>query len=254
VLKQKSCTVHFYRREDEESRQHIVLIHGLGTSSSTWIKILPSLIPYGTITCIDMPGFGFSDITNGDAFFSLAQFDESLDDFFTVLKKLPVILIGHSLGGWLSARLAIRKPELIERLILIDNAGVKYGGVEQQAQAFRIRSVDDVRSLLNKMWFRYPWYFRPFNQSVFRALRSEHVAEFVASVREEDFINARLSSFTKPVDVIWGEDDHLTPIETVQIMQRLIPHTRVHAIPRCGHVPQLERPRELSRILKQIMD
>jgi pimeloyl-ACP methyl ester carboxylesterase len=253
VLAQKSCTIHYYRRENEESPRHIVLIHGLGTSSSTWIKILPSLIRYGTITCIDLPGFGFSEITSGAAFFSLAQFDESLDIFFSALKKVPAILIGHSLGGWLSVRLAIKKPELIERLILIDNAGINYAGVEQQAQAFRIRNVNDVRSLLDRMWFRYPWYFAPLTRSVYHSLRSKHVADFVASVQEKDFINSRPFSFAKPVDAIWGDEDHLIPIESVEAQRKIIPQLRLHTVPRCGHVPQLERPRDLAILLKQIL-
>jgi pimeloyl-ACP methyl ester carboxylesterase len=253
VLEQKSCTIHYYRRENEESPRHIVLVHGLGTSSSTWIKILPSLLRYGTITCIDLPGFGFSEIASGAAFFSLTQFDESLDDFFSILKKVPVVLIGHSLGGWLAARLAIKKPELIERLVLINNAGINYAGVERQAQAFRIRNVTDVRSLLNRMWFRYPWYFTPFSKSVYHALQSKHVGDFVASVQEEDFINARPFAFAKPVDVIWGKEDHLIPMETAPMMHAFIPQLRLHIIPRCGHVPQLEKPRELADILKQIL-
>ncbi len=253
VRVQKSCTIHYYQRENTDSPRHIVLIHGLGTSSSTWIKILPSLLRYGAITCIDLPGFGFSEITNGDRYFSLAQFDESLETFFSSLKKVPVILIGHSLGGWLSARLALKKPEFIEHLILINNAGVRYEDVEQQAKAFQIRSVDDVRSLLDRMWFRYPWYFKPFAQSIYQALQSKHVAEFVASVREEDFINSQLSSFSRPIDVIWGEEDHLIPIETARMMQHLSPQLHLHTIPRCGHVPQLEKTRELAILLGKIL-
>ena len=96
-------------------------------------------------------------ITSGDSFFSLQQMDQALEHFIQSTQQLADIFIGHSLGGWLAARYAARHPESVVHLILINNAGIRYDGFEQQADAFTIRSVDDVRLLLRQMWFRYPW-------------------------------------------------------------------------------------------------
>jgi pimeloyl-ACP methyl ester carboxylesterase len=249
----ESCRLHFFRRVREKNAKHIVFIHGLGTSSSTWIKILSSLDRSSSITCVDLPGHGFSRIKHGLLFLTLEQFDDTIEQFIHHTQHHPIILIGHSLGGWLAARFAISHPEAVQHLILMNNAGIYYSGIEQQAEVFDIQKTKDARRLIHRMWFRSPWYFALFTSSIFHSLRKKRVSEFVASVREEDFLNSTLPTLSMPVDVIWGEEDRLISKQSVEIMKQLLPQVKEHWIPQCGHVPQLERPRELSSVLKRLL-
>ena len=73
------------------------------------------------------------------------------------------------------------------------------------------------------------------------------------SIREEDFLNQKLSELPMPVDVIWGNEDRLISKESVSIMKKLLPDLTVHSIPQCGHVPQLEKPHQMSILLNQII-
>ena len=219
-LELEYCKLHFFQRYTCNNSKHVVLIHGLGTSASTWVKILPSLLDYGTITCVDLPGFGFSKIKSRDSFFSIEQIDKSLENFFQRTNQLPVTLIGHSLGGWLAARFAIRNQSQVEHLILINNAGISCPGVIEQAELFKIKSIDDVRNLLDHMWFRYPWYFKPFTLSVYHSLQKKHISEFISSIQETDFLNSTFSSLTMHVDVIWGSEDRLIPVDSVSVMKQ----------------------------------
>ena len=248
-----SCRLHFFRRLNRIASSNILFLHGLGTSSSTWIHVLPSLRESGSITCLDLPGHGFSKITGGDRFFPLRQMDQALEQFIQSTQHPPLHIIGHSLGGWLAARYAARHPESVEHLILIDNAGIRYEGFERQADAFTIRSVDDVRHLLELLWYRYPWYFRPFTSSIYHSLLTKQISGFIQSVQEEDFLNRSIPFLTMPLDSIWGMDDGVVSKKSVDIMKKLAPHLREHFIPRCGHVPQLERPRELTLLLAHIL-
>jgi len=63
----------------------------------------------------------------------------------------------------------------------------------------------------------------------------------------------RLASFPLPVDLIWGASDRLVPLEYAKKLQSQLPHCTLTVIERCGHAPQLERPRELTRVLLQIL-
>jgi len=249
----ESCRLHFFRRLRGKNAKHIVFIHGLGTSSSTWIKILSSLDKSFSITCVDLPGHGFSRIKHDLPFLTLEQLDTTVEQFLRQTQQKPIILIGHSLGGWLAARFAINHPKVVCRLILINNAGIQYPGVAHQAEVFDIQSVKDVRRLLQRMWFRSPWYFALFASSIFHSLRKKRVNDFVASVREKDFLNASLPVLSMPVDVIWGEEDRLISKQSVEIIKQLLPQAKEHWIPQCGHVPQLERPRELSSLLQRLL-
>jgi pimeloyl-ACP methyl ester carboxylesterase len=253
VLDLELCRLHFFRRQSETSSKHIVFLHGLGTSSSTWIKILASLDRSSSITCVDLPGHGFSRIKQSLPFLRLEQFDAVIEQFIQRTEPRPIILVGHSLGGWLAARFAINHPEAVQRLILMNNAGIQYPGVERQGETFDIQETEDVKRLIGRMWFRAPWYFAFFTSSVLHSLQKKRVKDFVATVQENDLLNPKLPSLTMPVDIIWGEEDRLISKQSVEIMKQVLPQTKLHWIPQCGHVPQLERPRELSSILLKIL-
>ena len=252
-VESESCRLHFFQRNNRNASRNILFIHGLGTSSSTWINVIPELHELGNVSCLDLPGYGFSKSTTGDPFFSLQQMDHALEHFILRTQRLPIILIGHSLGGWIAARYAVKHPDSVCHLILINNAGIRYDGFEQQADAFTLKSVEDVRHLLQQMWFRYPWYFRPFTSSIYRTLSKKDVGRFVCSIKEEDLLNQSLASLAVPLDVIWGTEDGLISKKSIDIMKQLVPTMKAHFISRCGHVPQLERPRELSSLLKIIL-
>ena len=74
---------------------------------------------------------------------------------------------------------------------------------------------------------------------------------------EEDMskylLEDKLASFQMPVDLIWGASDRLVPLDYAKKLQSQLPHCTLTVIERCGHAPQLERPRELTRVLLQIL-
>jgi pimeloyl-ACP methyl ester carboxylesterase len=252
-LEIESCRLHFFQRYNRNASRNILFIHGLGTSSSTWINVLPELHELCTVSCLDLPGYGFSKIITGDPFFTLQQMDHALEQFIQITQRLPIVLIGHSLGGWLATRYAAKHPDSVCHLILMNNAGIRYDGFEQQADAFTIKSIDDVRCLLQQMWFRYPWYFKPFTSSIYHTLKKKQVDRFIHSIKEEDLLNQSFFSVATPLDVIWGMEDGLISKKSVDIMKQLAPHLKEHFISHCGHVPQLERPHELTSLLKIIL-
>jgi len=247
------CRLHFFQRLYQNPSQHLIFFHGLGTSSITWTNILRLLPSTYTITCVDVPGFGFSKITSGDHFLLMNQIISQLDRFILSIQSTPLTLIGHSFGGWIAARLAINHPKLTKHLILINNAGIRYLGVEQEAKAFMIQTKEDVRRLLHLMWYKYPFYFKPFTGSIFQSLKKKKVSEFVASIEENDLLNKDFTSLQMPVDVIWGQEDRLISAESLKVMKQLLPGINIHTLPKCGHVPQLEKPRELALHLNSIL-
>jgi len=138
-------------------------------------------------------------------------------------------------------------------LILIDSAGIFYPGVEEQGKEFLVRNTEDVRHLLSRMWYRMPWYFRFSYSAILKELQHRAVPEFIQSIRELDFLNNSLPNLKIPIDVVWGENDHLIPKASINILKYLIPDLQTHFIPNCGHVPQLERPRETIFLLNRIL-
>lgn len=96
----------------------ILLVHGLGGSTTNWKITGPRLNPYGHVVAIDLPGFGLSP-PGPD--WSLDTHAQAITDTIEHLGS-PVILIGNSMGGLLSEKVAAERPDLVEALVLISPA------------------------------------------------------------------------------------------------------------------------------------
>lgn len=249
-----SCSIHYYESTPSSHLPALLLVHGLGTSSSTWINLLPFFVSRFHIYAIDLPGFGFSQVKGGGIFLSLSEHEKVLSVWIDRCTRERFTLLGHSLGGWLAARYALHNPQKVNQLILINTAGILYDGAERQGEMFNIKTTEDVRKLLDRLWFHYPWYFKPFVRAIEHDMKKRGVSELVASIRKEDFLNSGLNRLTMPVTLIWGKQDGLISHDTVEILSKAVRGLEVHYIDRCGHVPQLERPKDLISILRVSMN
>jgi len=248
-----TCSFHYYTNEGLFER-NVLLLHGLGTSSSTWIHVLPHLARKHNVFALDFPGFGFSRIINGKPAFSLDELRETVEIFAGKTIRSPFTLIGHSLGGWVAAEYAIQHQADVSRLILLNPAGVYHPGVEETGRLFAIRNLRELYSLLKRLWWRYPWYFKPFAPAILADLRRRRVPELIETVAKEDFLNDRLQGLSIPVDLIWGKNDGVISAEVVEILKQALTQVHVRFIEKCGHVPQLERPQKVKEFLDEILE
>jgi pimeloyl-ACP methyl ester carboxylesterase len=249
MLRISTTSIHYLVREHPHPKGTIVLVHGLGTSSSSWVRVLKHLEESHRVIALDLPGFGFSTAEREKGFNTIEEHVEALSELMAVALRTPAILVGQSFGGWIGGRYAARFPERVEHLVLIDAAGINFPGVESLRDLFTVNSVKDTRRLLKNLWYRYPWYYRPFSGSIYRELKSRKMNELVASIGVGDFLVDELQLLSMPVTIIWGKQDRATPVTSVDILRKHIPHSMVHLIDHCGHVPQLECPEILAGIL-----
>ena len=100
----------------------MVLVHGLSASSRWWRCTLPALIPHHRAYLVDLPGFGL--MRRPLARYELAHASAWLLDWMDAVEIQRVHLVGHSMGGYVSLRLAAEHPERLSRLVLVAPAGV----------------------------------------------------------------------------------------------------------------------------------
>lgn len=245
--------MHCLVREPRTCEGTLVLVHGLGTSSSTWLKSVGLLPQQLRIIAPDLPGFGFSPVKGPEGFANFQKHRTALTSFLGQVTSEPIILLGHSFGGWLCTWYAATNPELVQHLILVNSVGVYYRGIESLRETFTVKSVSDTQRLLNSLWHRYPWYYRPLTGSIYRELTRRHVNELVASVDFKDLLVEELSRLTMPVSVIWGHNDRVVSHEVIDVFLKIIPRVKLQLLEECGHVPQLERPREFAAALNRAL-
>ncbi|WP_067437295.1 alpha/beta fold hydrolase [Nocardioides jensenii] len=99
----------------------VVFFHGLFGQGKNWTQIAKSLAPDHRVTLVDMPNHGRSGWTEH---LDYVAFADRLAELFSA--EDPVALVGHSMGGKIAMVLALRHPELVERLVVVDMSPVVY--------------------------------------------------------------------------------------------------------------------------------
>jgi abhydrolase domain-containing protein 6 len=238
---------------DPQAERTIVLVHGLGASTLSWLKVFGALGKDFRVLAPDLPGWGFSPFPRGKDHATIPDLVQAITLFLEHVPKKRVVLVGQSMGGWVCAKIAAARPDLVDQLILSNNAGVLYPEVAQLRQRLDLQTRKAVVEFWQDMWHRVPRMYRYFTHDYVAKMHEPRVLSFFDSIREEDFINQDLERLRMPVSILWGMSDRFIPIGTVDIMLKHLRAPNIHWIPECGHIPALERPKEFVRILSAIL-
>src|SRR3954462_11014874 len=105
----------------------LILVHGLGGAASNWTELVPLLLPGRRLLVPDLPGHGGSTALPG-----VSGLEPFADRVALVAERegmLPAPVVGHSLGGMVVLRLALRRPEDVSAIVLAGAAGLSLGNV-----------------------------------------------------------------------------------------------------------------------------
>lgn len=102
------------------------MLHGMGSGVGLWVLNLDSVSRNRPVYALDVLGFGRSSRTkfNRDSVLAEQEFVDSIEEWRKAMNLGKIILLGHSLGGYLSACYSMQHPEQIKHLILVDPWGL----------------------------------------------------------------------------------------------------------------------------------
>lgn len=248
----------------EGEGQPVVLVHGLAASLYDWQFLMPVLANNGyRAYALDLLGHGNSPKPDDIAAY---HFDSLSAHFSHWLENLelaqPAVLIGHSLGGFLSLHHAANYPEGISGLILIDPF---YDS--QQLSPF-LRAANRRPELVEKAMRIIPpwmvnkvmhWDLKPMNeysQSVRRQIAEDYKRvspHFIQITHSLPDLNSELDKIEHSTLVLWGDNDiTLNPRSFPKLVERL-PGAAGHEITDCGHQPHLARPDTFNEIVLKFL-
>jgi pimeloyl-ACP methyl ester carboxylesterase len=231
--------VHYYEAEPGIPGGGIplVLVHGLGDRDEAWAPMLKRLKRAGFhVYAPDLLGYGRSPRPeNGD--YSITGQSKFVYDFIQALGLQRTDIGGWSMGGWISLRLALDHPELIDRVVVYDSAGMRFQ-LNEPRKLFEPQTTDDVQRLFSVMEpdaKPMPMYVR---RDLLRAIQGYQwtIDKNLASMNEGDLLEPRLPSITEPLLIVWGADDQLIPLSVGEQMHKLVANSELDILPGCGHL------------------
>jgi pimeloyl-ACP methyl ester carboxylesterase len=216
----------------------IVLIHGVGGRAQDWSNLMPQFAKAGyQVYAIDLLGYGKSD-RPADAAYSIAQETRIVEDFLAQKHMQRVNLMGWSMGGWIAARIALDKPEMIDRLVLYDSAGISFGmGLAPTTfQPDTPKKLESLYGLLMPDPVHFPLVVA--RDLIRRLQESSWVVE--RSVRSmlsgKDKLDGKLDGIRIPTLIVWGKQDHMIPMTSGEKLHQQIHQSVLEIFDGCGHM------------------
>jgi len=220
----------------------LLYLHGAGTF--WWMPVHDLLSRSFHLYLPVHPGFGNSE--GGDEVEVIEDLVFHYTALLDTLGVAKVSLVGLSLGGWVAAELALRRPDRVDRLVLVDAAGLRVEGAppaeffmatppQLRRLLFAQPDSDLAKSLIPDV---------PPPERLETALKSREAAARLLWNPHfaQRKLRNRLHYIQAPTLVVWGKEDNLIPLAHGQTFAAGIPNARLVVLDGCAHLPPFEQP------------
>jgi pimeloyl-ACP methyl ester carboxylesterase len=258
----------------EGQGQTILLIHGIGGDSATWLDVMNRLVDRYRVVAPDLLGHGESDKPTGD--YSLGAHASFLRDLLGGLDIRRATIVGHSFGGGIAMQLSYQHPEACDRIVLESSGGLGRE-ISPLLRALALPGAEWVLPLIA------PSFVRERGDALLawlrdKGIRAPHIREgwhayssltapdtrraFVCELRSVvDFRGQVVSasdrlhlSAGQPTLIVWGDRDTMIPVEHARAAHEAIPRSRLEILEGAGHFPHAEYPDRFAELLVAFME
>ena len=223
----------------------LLYLHSAG-GETEWMPFHEELAKHFTVYLPAHPGF--ADSKGLEEVRDIYDYAWHYVDFLQEQKLGPINIVGFSLGAWTGVELAILRPALVKKLVLVNAAGLRVADAPM-GELF----IDDLEKLKKLLFFDQndPSIPLAMPQSLDdpRILQWLRAREATARVAWNPYLhNPRLPQHLRRVEcptlVLWGRHDKLLPLKIGEHYSQNIPHARLETIENCGHMLPFEKTGE----------
>ena len=265
----------------------VVFVHGLGSSGyMEWRFNLEAAAADHRVFAPDLPGYGRTEKPN--VRYTIGYFAKFVADYMEERGLRKAAVVGTSLGGRVALEVALENPELVRKLVLVNALGLgrprpqpaqlAYGLVTLPRvgeavmrftrSALRWAPPRTIRRVAGRLAGSKSDLEKVMDDSYLENLRELYETDafhnaYLSTVRAlvhpsalrggQHDATARLHELKIPVQLIWGSNDPLFPLEHATRAHALISNCRLAVIEGAGHTPQAERPEEFNRVLHDFL-
>lgn len=246
----------------------IVLLHGYASSIEWWSEVAPKLADQTgrKVIAMDLVGHGGSESPLDDRAYGALGQSLAVTRTLAALKATDVVLVGHSMGGHIATAVAQREPDLVDRIVVIDTFGAKglrdlgplkdatcwpiIGAAMDRLRAFDVVTKSSLQPAFAADYEVPPFAYRSLKQMIHRGVCEATAGDQMNAKRP---VARQLSQLGKPVKVIYGQRDTLTPTSANVAAYRNAGLTPT-LVEGTGHSPQVEKPDEVVGIIAKFVE
>ena len=247
---------------DEGAGDPVVLVHGTPTWSFEWRHVIRALAPTRRVIAMDHLGFGLSDRPR-DGAYTPEWHAKNFDEFIDKLSPGPFTLVVHDFGGPIALGLALSRPDLVKRIVVVNSWMWSFEGDRDMVSKARV-----AQSALGGFLYRWlnfsvrviapsAWGDR---RKLTPPIQAQYLDRFpdrwsrgavlwtlarslLGSSRFYDALWLQRAKLVgRPVTVVWGMRDSAFRPSLLARWREGVPHARIVEVARAGHWPHEEEP------------
>lgn len=260
TLQQGDAPFQLIRKKNKKEGKietRLIMIPGFGDTPASWITTYTFLkgeleAKFDEILIIDFPGYL--------GFLSHVPMVPSMEVLLGAVKTIceanpPTVLMGHSLGGSLAGKVAQELSKPIEHLILVAPSGLPPENEFEHLPNF-VKQMKEApfEDMIKKLVHEPRKYYLLLKNEFDYFYSKPEIPEFIASVKGHHFIDPKKEFATKKLTIIWGDQDQFVPAHWMRYWVECFgPYMDGYLINNTGHLPQLEHPKIMSDLIKEIL-
>jgi len=256
-----------YQEVGEADAPPMILIHGFAASNLVWSKVFLELAAAGfRVIAPDLPGYGYSGKPRA-LDYTIARQAEIVASFMKRLQIDRAVLVGSSYGAAIAATIALDRPTMVEKLVLVgavtNNKPTRY----LLMRLFSSPIIGDILSPLvvgsrrllrlrmKRVYDRHSWVLdekRVDARHLPLRTRGAHRA-IIRTVRRwnAERVSRDAHLLTQPTLLIWGDTDREVSLADGERLHEEIPKSRLVIFRECGHLPQEEYPQAFTKVVSE---
>lgn len=237
----------YYFFNPKGAKKTLLFLHGWGVDSLSFGKLVDRLTTKKyAVYLLDLPGFGQSQLPTSD--FNLDDYAKIVTGFVKKLGLKNVNLIGHSFGGRITIKLASSDAEFIEKIVLVDAAGIS------TPSPFRKLALT-IGKIIKPLFI--PDFMQPLRKKLYLMAGSEYLdnlemSKIFSKVVSEN-LTPLLPRIKKPTLIVWGGKDKTTPLYYAELMKKLITDSRLVVFESAGHFSFIDEPAKFIDVLTKFV-
>lgn len=220
----------------------VVMLHGLSGSSRWWRRNVAGLSEKYRLLIPDLVGFGRTACPGPMP--HPQELADLLAAWMIELNAPPAHLVGHSMGGQIALHLAASHPQTVDRLVLVDSAGIPRPRTPGQIMRFAA----DIAPI----WRWGDPRFLPTILGDALTAGPRTIARAASHILDDD-VRPLLEHIRVPTLILWGDRDRWIPIEHGEALAREMPDARLVVMAGAGHNPMVDRPGDFNRIVLEFL-
>jgi pimeloyl-ACP methyl ester carboxylesterase len=229
----------------------LLYLHGTHLGN-LWLDYHNALAQRFHVFAPDTPGFGLSE--RPDWMRDMSDYILFFRDLLDELGLEQAMFVGHSLGGWMAAEMAVWYPRRVKKLILSDAAGIRVKGTPI-ANLFAMNAQELLNACFDNLAAAMPLMPAEFNTDYLLKQYRERttLASLAWNPEYDPKLERRLAMVKCPTLIVWGEHDRLIPPAYSDAFHRLIANSELVKIEGTGHMPMFEKQEEWSKIICEFL-